>query len=100
MAWEDVAEGVWIKDTGIEGPTVGIIGGIHGNEHAGGIVVDHEVEHGAWPIEAGRVVAMLGNLEALKIDRRHTGETPKANLNRFFRPLNEDDDPAMYEVQR
>jgi succinylglutamate desuccinylase len=97
--WTQEAEGVWIKEIGV-GPTIGIIGGVHGNEQAGAFVVGNEQSRNLWPIDSGRVVAIIGNPEALKIGQRHTGDSPEADMNRHFRPISQNDDPRMYEVQR
>lgn len=45
----------YINDSGVEGPTIVITGGIHGNEPAGSRAAD-QIRH--WPIERGKLIAI------------------------------------------
>jgi predicted deacylase len=77
------AEQVWIRDSDFPGPTVIILGGVHGDEHAG-IAVVNQMKSGEFdvPLERGRLIIALGNLAAIEVNRRFTdGGT---NLNREF----------------
>ena len=74
----------YIHDSGAEGPTVVITGGIHGNEPAGARAAE-QIRH--WPIVRGKLVVVPRvNTAGLEADRRFV---PKAreelrDLNRNF----------------
>jgi glutamine amidotransferase-like uncharacterized protein len=77
-----------IYDTNIEGPTVLIIGGMHGNEPAGAEAAEH-IRH--WPITRGRLVIVpRANPPALAANTRNIPGKPsgEGNLNRNFPTTN------------
>jgi len=80
-------EGVMIGVARKDGPTVGIIGGVHGDEPAG-IEVARSIPH-QLSVDRGRVIVMLGNLRAIANGTRQTEGGD--NLNRSFRPLTDDE---------
>lgn len=92
-------EGVSIYDTGIPGPTVGIIGGVHGNERAGMTIV-RRIKLKGYGIHLGKLILIEGNPCAIKEKVRFT----ETNLNRKFRKLNEIEskmgDDLPYETVR
>lgn len=61
------------------GPTVLILGGVHGNEGCGVKAIE---EIKTWKIQKGTVMLEIGNPEAVKRNVRYTEE----NLNRMFLP--------------
>lgn len=101
LSWEQAeTEGVWVGETGVPGPTLGIMGGVHGNELSG-IEVVSNLRSQSLDIVGGSVVLMLGNLRAIDEDVRFT----EVNLNRSFRHLTEQEmelgiEGLSYEVQR
>ncbi|MES2971593.1 MAG: succinylglutamate desuccinylase/aspartoacylase family protein [Patescibacteria group bacterium] len=100
ISWEPTQiEKVWIGDSGEPGPTVGVLGGIHGDELTGvNLVQDRRSD---LAIDCGRIVLILGNPEAVKQGSRDTG----LNLNRQIRELTpkelaKDYNDLPYEVRR
>lgn len=88
--WGIIAEGkpyatpYFVRDTGVAGPAVLVVGGIHGDEPAGAAAAD-QVRH--WPIVRGTLVVVpRANMLALAARKRLTPEepAPAANLNRDF----------------
>ena len=78
----------YIYDTNIDGPTVLIVGGMHGNEPAGAEAAEH-IRH--WPITRGRMVVVpRTNPPALAADTRNIPGKPSGagNLNRNFPTTN------------
>ncbi len=78
-------------ETRIEGPTVLVTGGIHGNEPAGAAAAEH-IRH--WPITRGRLVVLPRvNVPAFKAQQRRIPGVDKAegDLNRNF-PKRDDKD--------
>ncbi len=74
----------YVRDSGQPGPTVMIIGGLHGNEPAGAVAAA-QIRH--WPIQRGKLVILpRANQRALKVDRRFTPDVAKElrDLNRNF----------------
>ncbi len=74
----------WISDSGAEGPTVLVTGGVHGNEPAGALAVD-QIRH--WPLAKGRIIFVPRcNVPGLKAaTRAMPGEAKElADLNRNF----------------
>ena len=66
------------------GPTVLIVGGIHGNEPAGALAAE-QIRH--WPLARGRLVVLpRANVQALWVRKRYTPNMPRAerDLNRNF----------------
>ncbi|MBI4457623.1 succinylglutamate desuccinylase/aspartoacylase family protein [Candidatus Uhrbacteria bacterium] len=67
------------------GPTIAIVGGVHGNERTGIAVVRklrRKFESGELELAAGALILALGNLLAMK--RQTRGSMPGANLNACF----------------
>lgn len=74
----------YVRDSGRPGPTVMVVGGIHGNEPAGARAAD-QIRH--WPIERGRLVVVpQANVLALEAEQRHTPGAEKSlrDMNRNF----------------
>lgn len=74
----------FINDTGIEGPTLLIVGGMHGNEPAG-FRSASQIRH--WPIVKGKLIVIpRANTLGLKANIRYVPDADKANrdLNRNF----------------
>ena len=74
----------YVQDTAQPGPTVFIVGGMHGNEPAGAYAAE-QISH--WPIVRGKVVVVpRANVKALEANKRLTPEIDAklANLNRNF----------------
>jgi succinylglutamate desuccinylase len=102
LSWEasDI-NGVWIGESREPGPTVAVIGGVHGSERTGiEIIRNHRDE---ITVDCGTVVLMLGNL--LAIDANTRNSESGVNLNRQFRELatdevNADPETLAYEVRR
>ncbi len=92
------AEAVWIAQADSQGPTVAILGGVHGDEPAGIEVVKSSLN--ALAIDTGTVILMLGNMAAQGVAR-----FKDVNLNRSFRELTSEEQQQdfadlPYEVQR
>ncbi len=64
------------------GPRVAVIGLIHGNEPVGGQVLDLLAERVPDELIAGSVLAVRANLEAARLDLRHTPDG--VDLNRLW----------------
>jgi predicted deacylase len=74
----------FIRQAAEPGPTVLVIGGMHGNEPAGAEAAEH-IRH--WPITRGRLVVVpRANPPALEKNVRHIPGKPRStgNLNRNF----------------
>lgn len=78
----------------LAGPTVCIIGGVHGNELAGIMALDYIKD--TLEIQRGRVVLIYGNPRAIGRNVRYTEQ----NLNRMFRDNCSDLEKQSYEYQR
>ena len=84
------ADGVMIGEAMRDGPTVGIIGGIHGDEFSGIVIADLIPK--SLSVDFGRVIVMHGNLDAIAIEKRQSNpDNPEANLNRWFRDLTDEE---------
>ena len=73
-----------VVDSGVDGPTVLIVGGMHGNEPAGWRAAE-QIRH--WPIVKGKLVVVpRANAKGLAEDTRYVPEQPEAarDLNRNF----------------
>lgn len=55
----------------IEGPTVAVIGFMHGNEPVGGVTLDR-LQTRVSQLTCGRVICILANLKARDLELRHT----------------------------
>ncbi|NNE91017.1 MAG: hypothetical protein HKN23_05170 [Verrucomicrobiales bacterium] len=87
----------YVNDSGKEGPTILITGGVHGNEPAGALAAD-QIRH--WPLESGRLVVIpRANKRALSVRHRRTPEAPRelGDLNRSF-PKTGEPDKAKTEL--
>src|SRR5690606_34549835 len=74
----------FLQRADVPGPTVLIVGGIHGNEPAGAHAVE-VVRY--WPIERGTVISVpRANIAALAAKTRKTPDVPpeQSQLNRAF----------------
>ena len=74
----------FIQDSGVAGPTVLVVGGVHGNAPAGAQAAD-QIRH--WPICRGKLIVVpRANVAALAAKKRLTPgiATNLANLNRNF----------------
>ena len=74
----------YMNDSGSPGPTVFIVGGVHGNEPAGALAAE-SIRH--WPIQAGRLVVVpRANVPGLQANRRLIPgiATNLSNLNRNY----------------
>ena len=74
----------FVRDSGVAGPTVMIVGGVHGDEPAGAMAAD-QIRH--WPVVRGKLILVpRANVAALTAGKRLTPglETSLANLNRNF----------------
>lgn len=82
----------YVVDSDVEGPTVVITGGIHGNEPSGARSGE-QIRH--WPIQRGRLVVVPRvNTAALNLNQRRIPGAPAdlSDLNRNF-PGSGDDQP-------
>jgi succinylglutamate desuccinylase len=68
-----------IYDSGVEGPTITIMGGLHGDEPSGTEIVKNLMEQGIELIR-GRIKLVLGNPEAIELNQRFV----KKDANRLF----------------
>jgi phosphoribosylformylglycinamidine (FGAM) synthase-like amidotransferase family enzyme len=83
----------YISDSGQPGPTVMIVGGMHGNEPAGAYAAE-QIRH--WPIVRGKLIVVpRANVQALAANKRLTpgAEAKISNLNRNFAAAAKGDDP-------
>lgn len=74
----------YVVDSGVEGPTVVVTGGVHGNEPAGYRAAE-QIRH--WPIVAGRLVVVPAvNHPGLHANTRYLPDVakPQRDLNRNF----------------
>ena len=85
---------IYLNDSGIDGPTVIVTGGIHGNEPAGARAAD-QIRY--WPIVRGKLIVIPRvNTAALTVGKRFT---PKASKNQ--RDLNRNfPSPGTAEIPR
>ncbi len=81
----EIVEGVTRFDSGEPGPTLAVIGGLHGNEPCGLAAVDRlgeELANDELPFVSGSIVLVHGNPEATRQYRRFT--EGGVDLNRIF----------------
>ncbi len=82
---EQLDEGIWWVDTGVEGPRVGISFGVHGNEQPpidAGLRLRDELATGALRPAAGALLLLHANPRASAIDQRWS--EGGVDLNRCF----------------
>ena len=80
-AWETP---FFVRDTGVEGPAVMVVGGMHGNEPAGAVAAE-QLRH--WPLVKGRLVVVpRANVLGLAENTRYIPGAPESrrDLNRNF----------------
>ncbi len=80
-----IAEGIWIFDTGTDGPSVGIAFGLHGNERPpidAGLALVRAVESGELALQVGKLLLIHGNPRAFAQDERCS--QGGVDLNRCF----------------
>ncbi len=98
---EEVAEQVFMISAERPGPTVAIVGGVHGNEKTGIAVVSEllaEARRGELRLKLGRLLLAFGNPHA--IERGTRGSIEGADLNRSFRQAVLDGEGTSYEEER
>jgi putative intracellular protease/amidase len=74
----------YVRDSGVAGPAVLIVGGVHGNEPAGAAAAE-SIRH--WPLTRGKLVVVpRANVLALAANKRLTPglSTNLSNLNRNY----------------
>ncbi|MFW6161963.1 MAG: BPL-N domain-containing protein [Planctomycetota bacterium] len=91
-----VAEGTkwatpyYVRESGEPGPTVMIVGGVHGNEPAGAVAARHILN---WPLTRGRLVVVpRANEPSLRAGKRRLPTEEHRDLNRNF-PRRQDEAP-------
>lgn len=71
-----------VSDSGVPGPTVMVVGGVHGNEPAGAAAAA-QIRH--WPLHRGKLVVVpRANVPALRNRSRYMPTEEDRNLNRNF----------------
>lgn len=84
------------------GPHVLILGGIHGNEVTGVMLVEEmrrDLDAGTLALTSGTLTLAIGNPRAVELNAR--GSEPHADLNRMFTPATLDPNgPDTYEARR
>ena len=76
------ATALTIRDSGRPGPTVVVVGGVHGNESAGILAADQVAK---WQPERGRLIVLArANREAIARGKRLGPGTEHRDLNRNF----------------
>gem|GEM_PF-2075100 len=86
----DWATDYMIIDSGVEGSTVLIVGGMHGNEPAGSLAAE-QISH--WPISRGKLIVIpRANILGLQAETRLIPGQPteSADLNRNFPQIGEE----------
>lgn len=85
---------VYTYDSGVPGPTVFVVGGIHGNERAGYLAAD-DIATG-WTVPAGRLIVVpRANVPAIQDETR---EGLTGDLNRQFPPLQAPESPLARAI--
>ncbi len=82
---KEIEEKIWQTTSETPGKHIVIIGGTHGNELTGVHVVEklrEAIQAGEESVTAGTLTLILGNPEAIKIQKR--GSKPHQDLNRCF----------------
>lgn len=83
----------YVHDSGVDGPVVFIVGGVHGNEPAGAAAAE-QIRH--WqPVRGKLIVLPRANPPALAANSRYTpdAESDHKNLNRNFPRKGKDEPP-------
>jgi succinylglutamate desuccinylase len=97
-----LSESVWQWTGANSGPRVMVLGGIHGNEVTGSMLVEElrrDLDAGELALSAGTLILALGNPRAIASNTR--GSEPHADLNRVFTDARlADTTDASYETQR
>lgn len=78
-------QAIWTHTSEVEGKTIMILGGVHGDERAGIEVVKKlqaQFASGELKLTSGKLILALGNLQAMEINER--GSEPHRDLNRLF----------------
>src|SRR3954469_25747264 len=95
-------ESVWQFSGPRPGSRVLVLGGVHGNEVTGVMLVERLcalLENGAFALAAGTLTLVVGNPRAVEFGTR--GSEPHADLNRSFTTEALDvNGPAAYEARR
>lgn len=97
LAGSRFAAACYVHDSGLPGPAVLIVGGVHGSEPAGALAAE-ALRH--WPITRGRLIVLpRANVPALEARKYLTPGvgTNLANLNRNYAKADEPD-PARGEL--
>ncbi len=82
VSWvQTTVEGVLIGDTSLPGPTVGIMGGVHGNETSGYSVVS-ELMKTELDIACGSVILIIGNPRAIEKNVRLSSTAEYVNVQK------------------
>jgi len=99
---EEAGSGIWQASGTSIGPTIMVLGGVHGDEKTGIEIVEnlHALVDGKGvELLRGTLTLALGNEEAIRVNRR--GTTPDHNLNRMFTEVNlEGPGVDFYESRR
>jgi succinylglutamate desuccinylase len=99
---ESLPESVWQWTGPNPGPQVMVVGGIHGNEVTGSMLVEalrRDLSAGTLALSAGTLTLALGNPRAIASGTR--GSEPHADLNRVFTDARlADAADTSYETQR
>ena len=85
MQLQEIAPSIWRISTEVAGPAIAILGGTHGNERTGIEVVRQlvdDIQSGRLLVVRGTLFLVLGNLEAIEIQQRSSGN--ERDLNRMF----------------
>lgn len=95
-----IGKEISLADSGISGPRLMVLGGVHGNELTGIAVVRHLMrafEEKGLALKRGSLLLALGNLRA--IERHARGSVPHADMNRVF-TKEKIESPGSYEEFR
>ena len=85
MRIQEIGDSIWKIESEVVGKSVAILGGVHGNERTGIDVVkalQKEFSDGLRMLEQGTLYLVLGNLRAIEINERSSGN--EQDLNRMF----------------